>query len=50
MEKEDIDWLIPHQANIRIINAVGARTKIPKEKVVVTVGRHGNTTARSRAA
>ncbi len=47
MDKEDIDWLIPHQANIRIINAVGVRTKIPKEKVVVTVERHGNTSAAS---
>ena len=44
---EDIDWLIPHQANLRIINAVGMRTKIPKEKVVVTVERHGNTSAAS---
>ena len=42
-----MDWLIPHQANIRIINAVGARAKIPDEKVVVTVDRHGNTSAAS---
>ena len=47
LDKADIDWLIPHQANIRIINAVGARAKIPKEKVVVTVARHGNTSAAS---
>ncbi len=47
MDKDDIDWLIPHQANIRIINAVGVRAKIPKEKVVVTVQRHGNTSAAS---
>ena len=47
MEKEAIDWLIPHQANIRIINAVGKRAKIPSEKVVVTVERHGNTSAAS---
>ena len=47
LDKDDIDWLIPHQANIRIINAVGARAKIPKEKVVVTVARHGNTSAAS---
>ena len=47
MDKDDIDWLIPHQANIRIINAVGVRAKIPKEKVVVTVARHGNTSAAS---
>ncbi len=47
MHKDDIDWLIPHQANIRIINAVGARAKIAKEKVVVTVDAHGNTSAAS---
>ena len=47
MTIDDIDWLIPHQANIRIINAVGVRTKMPKEKVVVTVDRHGNTSAAS---
>ena len=47
MDKDEIDWLIPHQANIRIINAVGARAKIAKEKVVVTVGQHGNTSAAS---
>ncbi|MDD9857768.1 MAG: ketoacyl-ACP synthase III [Gammaproteobacteria bacterium] len=45
--KDDIDWLIPHQANIRIINAVGARAKIDPDKVVVTVSRHGNTSAAS---
>jgi len=47
LDKSAIDWLIPHQANIRIINAVGARAKIPAEKVVVTVGEHGNTSAAS---
>ncbi|MGI9311700.1 MAG: beta-ketoacyl-ACP synthase III [bacterium] len=47
MERDDIDWLIPHQANIRIINAVGARSRIPRDKVVVTVDRHGNTSAAS---
>lgn len=47
LSKDDIDWLIPHQANIRIINAVGARAKIPRDKVVVTVGEHGNTSAAS---
>jgi len=47
LAKADIDWLIPHQANIRIINAVGQRAKIPREKVVVTVGEHGNTSAAS---
>ncbi|NKB77083.1 MAG: beta-ketoacyl-ACP synthase III [Gammaproteobacteria bacterium] len=47
MDKEQIDWLVPHQANIRIINAVGKRAKIPSEKVVITVNRHGNTSAAS---
>lgn len=47
MEREQLDWLVPHQANIRIINAVGKRARIPAEKVVVTVGRHGNTSAAS---
>ncbi|WP_423910618.1 beta-ketoacyl-ACP synthase III [Candidatus Spongiihabitans sp.] len=47
MNRDDIDWLVPHQANIRIINAVGKRARIPSEKVVVTVDRHGNTSAAS---
>ncbi len=47
MSRDDIDWLIPHQANIRIINAVGRRAKIPPEKVIVTVQKHGNTSAAS---
>ena len=47
MSRDDVDWLIPHQANIRIINAVGKRAKIPPEKVIVTVERHGNTSAAS---
>ena len=44
---DDIDWLIPHQANIRIIEAVGKRLKLPPEKVIVTVENHGNTSAAS---
>ncbi len=47
MHRDEIDWLVPHQANIRIINAVGKRAKIPLEKVIVTVERHGNTSAAS---
>ncbi len=47
MDKEELDWLVPHQANIRIINAVGKRAQIPADKVVVTVERHGNTSAAS---
>jgi 3-oxoacyl-[acyl-carrier-protein] synthase-3 len=42
-----LDWLIPHQANIRIIQATARRMKMPMEKVVVTVDRHANTSAAS---
>lgn len=41
----DIDWVIPHQANLRIIDAVGQKLEIPKEKVKVNIQRYGNTTA-----
>lgn len=44
---EDINWLLPHQANIRIIDSVGHKLNIPAEKVVVTVDHHGNTSAAS---
>jgi len=47
MEKSDIDWLIPHQANIRIINATAKKLKMSSEHVVVTVAEHGNTSAAS---
>ncbi len=43
----DIDWLIPHQANIRIMQSTARKLKIPHEKVVVTVDQHGNTSAAS---
>jgi 3-oxoacyl-[acyl-carrier-protein] synthase-3 len=43
----DIDWLIPHQANIRIMQSTARRLKLPMDKVVVTVDRHGNTSAAS---
>ena len=43
----DIDWLIPHQANVRILQGVGRKLGIPAEKVVVTVDRHANTSAAS---
>ena len=43
----DIDWLIPHQANIRIISNVGEKLGLPSEKVIVTVDHHGNTSASS---
>ncbi len=44
---DDVDWLVPHQANVRIIQAIGKRLRIPAEKVVVTVEEHGNTSAAS---
>ncbi len=43
----DIDWVIPHQANIRILQATARRVGIPMEKVIVTVDKHGNTSAAS---
>jgi 3-oxoacyl-[acyl-carrier-protein] synthase-3 len=45
MNKKDITWFVPHQANLRIISAVGERLGIPKEKVVVTIEKFGNTTS-----
>ncbi len=47
LEKSDIDWLVPHQANIRIIAATAKKLKLPMERVVVTVEEHGNTSAAS---
>ena len=47
MEKTDVDWLIPHQANIRIIQATAKKLKMPMDRVVVTVDEHGNTSAAS---
>ncbi|MDH5379165.1 MAG: ketoacyl-ACP synthase III [Gammaproteobacteria bacterium] len=47
MEKSDIDWLVPHQANIRIINATAKKLRMPMDRVVTTVDRHGNTSAAS---
>lgn len=44
---EDVDWLVPHQANIRIIQATAKKMDMPMEKVVVTVQDHGNTSAAS---
>jgi 3-oxoacyl-[acyl-carrier-protein] synthase-3 len=43
----DIDWMIPHQANIRIMQATAKRLKLPWDKVIVTVDEHGNTSAAS---
>lgn len=47
LDKSDIDWLVPHQANIRIITATAKKLKMPMERVIVTVGEHGNTSAAS---
>jgi 3-oxoacyl-[acyl-carrier-protein] synthase III len=47
LEKSDIDWLIPHQANIRIIQATARKLDLPMDRVVVTVAEHGNTSAAS---
>jgi len=45
--ESDIDWLVPHQANIRIIQSTAKKLKLPMEKVILTVGQHGNTSAAS---
>jgi 3-oxoacyl-[acyl-carrier-protein] synthase III len=44
---EEVDWLIPHQANIRIMQSTARKLKLPMDKVVVTVDQHGNTSAAS---
>jgi len=43
----DIDWLVPHQANSRIIDGIGRKLGLPEDKVVVTIERHANTSAAS---
>jgi len=47
LRRSDIDWLVPHQANLRIIEAMGRRLDLPPERVVITVDRHANTSAAS---
>ncbi len=47
LDKSDIDWLIPHQANIRIIQATARKLDMPMDRVVLTVQDHGNTSAAS---
>ena len=47
LQKSDIDWLVPHQANTRIIAATAKKLGLPMERVVLTVERHGNTSAAS---
>jgi 3-oxoacyl-[acyl-carrier-protein] synthase-3 len=47
MDKSDLDWLIPHQANLRIISATARKLGMSDEQVIITVDRHGNTSAAS---
>lgn len=47
LDKSEIDWLIPHQANLRIILATAKRLEMPMDRVIVTVDRHGNTSSAS---
>lgn len=47
LTKADVDWLVPHQANIRIISAIARRLNMPMEQVVTTIEKHGNTSAAS---
>jgi 3-oxoacyl-[acyl-carrier-protein] synthase-3 len=47
ISSRDLDWLVPHQANRRIIDSMGQRLHLPAEKVIVTVDRHANTSAAS---
>jgi 3-oxoacyl-[acyl-carrier-protein] synthase-3 len=47
IKKSELDWLVPHQANMRIIQATAKRLDLPMEKVIVTVQDHGNTSAAS---
>ena len=45
MEKDELDWLVPHQANLRIITATAKKLSMSMDQVVVTLDRHGNTSA-----
>lgn len=47
LEKSDLDWLIPHQANLRIIKATAKKLEMPMDRVIVSVDRHGNTSSAS---
>ncbi len=47
LTSEDVDWIVPHQANLRIIKATATKMGLPMEKVIVTVQDHGNTSAAS---
>lgn len=45
LNKDNIDWIVPHQANLRIIDAVASRLNVPMEKVMINIQRFGNTSA-----
>ena len=45
LNKDNIDWIVPHQANLRIIDAVASRLEVPLDKVMVNIQRYGNTSA-----
>lgn len=47
LQKSDIDWLVPHQANLRLIQTLAWKLRFPMERTIVTVGQHGNTSAAS---
>lgn len=47
LDRQDIDWLIPHQANLRIIELTAKRLEMPMERVIVTIDKHGNTSSGS---
>jgi 3-oxoacyl-[acyl-carrier-protein] synthase-3 len=47
LDRSAVDWLVPHQANLRIVDAIGRRLGLPPDRVVVTVDRHANTSAAS---
>ncbi|KDB98158.1 beta-ketoacyl-acyl-carrier-protein synthase III [Bordetella bronchiseptica D993] len=47
VEVDDIDWLIPHQANVRILNFLARKLRVPTERVIITVDQHANTSAAS---
>ena len=45
LASEDVDWLVPHQANLRIIDATAKRMGLPDEKVMINIQKYGNTTS-----
>jgi len=47
LTRSDVDWLVPHQANLRIIDAIGRKLGLGADRIVITVDRHANTSAAS---